>query len=125
SEQVQQMEDYYTQMASMYGIDLPEFIETYLQMTEEDFHAEIKESAQKAAAVGEAVRLIAEKQKLATYDSEYEEKIKEYAEQAGIDVDAYKEQVGEEALRDAILSEIVTDYLVEECVQVEESDTAE
>ena len=125
SEQVQQMEDYYTQMASMYGIDLPEFIETYLQMTEEDFHAEIKESAQQAAAFGEAVRLIAEKQKLAPSDSEYEEKIKEYAEQAGIDVDAYKEQVGEEALRDAILSEIVTDYLVEECVQVEESDTAE
>ena len=59
-------------------------------------------------------------------DKEYEEKIKEYAEQAGAeDVDAYKEQVGEDVLKDAILVDIVTDYLVEECVQVEESDTAE
>ena len=40
-------------------------------------------------------------------------------------MDAYKEQVGEDVLKDAILVDIVTDYLVEECVQVEESDTAE
>src|SRR5699024_5762776 len=45
NEQVQQMEDYYTQMASMYGIELTEFIETYLQTTEDDFHAKIKEAA--------------------------------------------------------------------------------
>lgn len=126
NEQVQQMEDYYTQMASMYGVELPEFIETYLQTTEDDFHARIKETAQQTAALKEAVKLIAEKQKLVPSDKEYEEKIKEYAEQAGAeDVDAYKEQVGEDVLKDAILVDIVTDYLVEECVQVEESDTAE
>lgn len=126
NEQIQQMEDYYTQMASMYGIELPEFIETYLQTTEDDFHAKIKETAQQTAALDEAVKLIAEKQKLVPSDKEYEEKIKEYAEQAGVeDVDAYKEQVGEDVLKDAILVDIVTDYLVEECVQVEETDTAE
>ena len=126
NEQVQQMEDYYTQMAAMYGVELSEFIETYLQTTEDDFHARLEETAQETVALNEAVKLIAEKQKLVPSDEEYEEKIKEYAEQAGVeDVDAYKEQVGEDVLKDAILMDIVTDYLVEECVQVEESDTAE
>ena len=41
------------------------------------------------------------------------------------DVDAYKEQVGEDVLKNAIRIDVVTDYLVEECIQVEESDTAE
>ena len=57
---------------------------------------------------------------------EYEEKIREYAEQDGVDdVETYKEQVGEDVLRNTILAEVVTDYLVEECVQVEDSDTAQ
>ena len=51
---------------------------------------------------------------------------KEYAQQAGMDdVDAYKEQVGEDVLKNAILVDVVTDYLVDECVQVEDTDTAE
>ena len=41
------------------------------------------------------------------------------------DVETYKEQVGEDVLRNTILAEVVTDYLVEECVQVEDSDTAQ
>ena len=126
NEQVQQMEDYYTQMASMYGIELTEFIETYLQTTEDDFHAKIEEAAQQTAALEEAIRLIAEKQKLEPSDKEYEEMAKEYAQQAGMDdVDAYKEQVGEDVLKNAILVDVVTDYLVDECVQVEDTDTAE
>lgn len=121
NEQIQQMEDYYTQMASLYGIELSEFIETYLQTTEDDFNAKLKEMAQQTVAMNEAVKLIADKQKLVPTDEEYEEKIKEYAEQAGVDdADAYKEQVGEDVIKDAILIDIVTEYLVEECVQVEE-----
>ena len=125
NDQIEQMETYYTQMAEMYGVELPEFIETYLQTTEDDFHARIEETAQQTAALDEALKLIAEKQRLEPSDEEYEEKIKEYAEQAGVsDVDAYKEQMGEDVLKKAILAEVVTDYLVEECIQVEESDTA-
>lgn len=126
NEQIEQMETYYTQMAAMYGIELTEFIETYLQTTEDDFNARLKETAQQTAALEQAVKLIAEKQRLEPTEQEYEDKIKEYAEQAGIDdVDAYKEQVGEDVLRNAILADVVTDYLVEQCVQVEEADTAE
>lgn len=126
NKQIEEMETYYTQMASMYGVELAEFIETYLQTTEDDFNARIKEAAQQTAALDQAVLLIAEKENLEPSDEEYEERAKEYAQQAGMtDVDAYKEQVGEDVLKKAIRADVVTDYLVEECIQVEESDTAE
>lgn len=126
NKQIEEMETYYTQMAAMYGVELADFIETYLQTTEDDFNARIKEAAQQTAALDQAVLLIAEKENLEPSDEEYEERVKEYAEQAGMtDLDAYKEQVGEDVLKNAIRIDVVTDYLVEECIQVEESDTAE
>ena len=126
NKQIEEMETYYTQMAAMYGVELADFIETYLQTTEDDFNARIKEAAQQTAALDQAVLLIAEKENLEPSDEEYEERVKEYAEQAGMtDVDAYKEQVGEDVLKNAIRIDVVTDYLVEECIQVEESVTAE
>ena len=60
---------------------------------------------------------------LTAREKEYKEKFKEYAEQAGADVDAYVEQVGEDVLKAAILRDAVLDYLVDNCVQVENSDS--
>ena len=48
--------------------------------------------------------------------------MQEYADKAGADLDTYKEQVGEDVLKDAILRDKVLDYLVDNCVQVEQSD---
>ena len=48
--------------------------------------------------------------------------MQEYADKAGADLDPYKEQVGEDVLKDAILRDKVLDYLVDNCVQVEQSD---
>ena len=86
-------------------------------------NSKVKESAQQTAAFDEAIKLIAEKQKLEPSEKEYKEKFKEYAEQAGADVDAYVEQVGEDVLKAAILRDAVLDYLVDNCVQVENSDS--
>ena len=41
------------------------------------------------------------------------------------DVDEYAEQVGEDELKAAVLRDKVTDYLVDHCIQVEQTDTAE
>ena len=68
------------------------------------------------------VKLIAKKEKLEPSDKEYEEGMQEYADKAGADLDTYKEQVGEDVLKDAILRDKVLDYLVDNCVQVEQSD---
>lgn len=125
-ELTKQMTDYYTQLAGMYGLELGEFIETYLQTTEDDFNTKIKESVQQSVALEEALKLIAEKQHLEPSDKEYEEGIAKYAEEAGFDdVEAYTEQVGEEELKTAVLRDKVTDYLVDKCIQVEQSDASE
>lgn len=123
-EQVQQANDYYTQIAQMYGVELSDFITTYLNTTEDVFNQKIEESAQQAVQLEEAVKLIAKKEKLEPSDKEYEEGMQEYADKAGADLDTYKEQVGEDVLKDAILRDKVLDYLVDHCVQVEQSDTS-
>ena len=124
-DQVQQANDYYTQIAQMYGVELSDFITTYLNTTEDDFNNKVEESAKQAVQLQQALELIADKEKLTPTDKEYEDGIKSYAEKAGTDdVDSYKESVGEDVLKDAILRDKVLDYLVEKCVQVEQTDTS-
>lgn len=124
--QVADMTEYYSDMASYYNMELADFLETYLQVSEEDFNAKLRENAEQTAAYDEAVKLIADKEKLNLTDEEYEEKIKEYAADHGADdVEAYKEEVGEDVLKRAILRDEVTAYLVENCIQVEDSSSDE
>ena len=87
----------------------------------------VEEGAQQSAAFDEAAKLIAEKENLEPSEEEYQEAMAEYAEEAGAgdDVDAYIEQVGEDTLKMAILRDAVTEYLVDECIQVEPSDDYE
>ena len=125
NKQIKQLTDTYAQMAEMYGMEMDEFLETYMQMTEDDFNAQAKEAAQTSAAFDEAVKLIAKKQHLELSDEEYNEKALEYAQSAGMDdVEAYEEQVGEDLLKQVILREVVMDYLVDECIQVEQTDSS-
>ena len=125
-ELTQQMTDYYTQLAGLYGVELGEFVETYLQTTEEDFNTQIDTQVRQSVALEEALKLIAEKQHLEPSEEEYQEAIAEYAEEAGFDdVEEYTGQVGEDELKAAVLRDKVTDYLVDECIQVEQSDDSE
>lgn len=121
-EQSEEMKDYYTQVAGMYGMTLEEFISSQLQTTEEDFDNWIEESARQTVIFDEAAKLIAKKHGLELSDEEYEEKIEEYAKDYDLTADEYKEQIGETTLRNTILREKVTDYLIDECIQVEQSD---
>ena len=54
-EQVKQANDYYTQIAQMYGVELSDFITTYLKMTEDQFNKKIEDSAKQAVQLEEAV----------------------------------------------------------------------
>lgn len=124
--QVADMKSYYSDMAGYYNMELSDFIETYLQVSEDDFNAKLKENAEQTAAFDEAVKLIADKENLNLTDEEYEEKIQQYAEEHDAeDVEAYKEEVGEDVLKRAILRDEVTAYLVENCIQVEDSSSDE
>ena len=83
-------------------------------------------AAQQTVQLDEAIKLIAEKERLEPTEEEYEEEIAQYAEDAGTDdVEAFKEQYGEEELRMSVLREEVLGYLVDHCVQVEDSGESE
>lgn len=115
----------YEQMAAMYGVELGTFLTDYMQTTEEQFNEEADEYAKQTAVLAEAVKLVAEKEHLEPSDKEYEEKIAEYAEESGYDdVDAFIEEVGEDAVRTQILQDAVAEYLADKCIQVEQSDDA-
>ena len=82
--------------------------------------------AQQSAVLGEAVKLIAEKENLEPTEEEYTEGYAEYAEQSGYeDVQAFIDEVGEDALRSQIRQDAVAEYLVDECVQGEQTESAQ
>ena len=88
----------------------------------EDFEKETQESSETIVKANLACSLLAKEKKLEPTESEYEELIKEYAEEAGSDdVEAFKERIGEDLLRKAILQRKVAEYLVDKSVQVEQS----
>lgn len=116
-------EDNYKKLADGYGLEFEEFLNTYMNMSLEDFEKRTQESSEKIVKANMACSLLAKKKRLEPSEKEYEEQIKEYAENAGYDdVEAFKENLGEDMLRKAILQRKVADYLVEKCIQVEYSD---
>lgn len=122
--QLESIQSYYKQMAQAYGVEFADFLTQYMGMTEEDFNKQAKEAAESAVKKQLACELIAKKKNLEPTDKEYEEQIKEYAGTSGTeDVDAFKEQVGEDVLKSAILQQKVAKYLGEKAVQVEAEDT--
>ena len=97
--------------------------------------AAINQLAEEAEAEGKRVGIIATDETKDRYPKglvlslgarKHEEEIAQYAEDAGTDdVEAFKEQYGEEELRMSVLREEVLGYLVDHCVQVEDSGESE
>lgn len=122
--EIAQMKEYYEQMAEQYGVEFDEFLTTYMGIDEEEFNKQAKEAGEDAVTRKIACELIADKHKLVPSDKEMEEEIKKLAEQTGFEnVDEFKEAYSEEVIRSSILQKNVADYLVENCVQVEASDS--
>lgn len=124
-EQISEGEAYYQQYAVSMGADLETFIESYMGMSMEDFDAQMKESAQNVVKMKEAVKLLADKKDLEPTEEEYQEAMLRYAVMAGTtDVELYTESVGEELLKDVIRQDVVMSYLVDNCIQVEQTQSS-
>lgn len=117
----QAVEDYYNSYADQYGVELAEFLQTYMSMTEDEFKTKATEVAQNAVKRKLACELIAKKKHLEPSDKEIEEKTKEYAERSGYsDVEGFKKVYDDETIRSTIIQEKVSDYLLKYSVQVEQ-----
>lgn len=108
---------YYTYIASMYGMEL----EDYIGMTEEQFHADLKEQAKKytesyldeemvmfAIAEAEFGRELT--------DAEIQEKVEQYAKENGMTVDAFKEKYDDKTIKANVLWDKVIVYVYENAV---------
>lgn len=115
----------YETMASYYGVEFADFLETYMGMDEETFASEVEAIAQ-AQVKSDLVRdLIAENVKaIDTSEKAYEAVYAEYAEYyAYDDVETFladMEEAGNmEALDDLVLLELVQNWVADNCKQVE------
>ncbi len=116
-------EDNYKRVADGYGMEFEEFLNTYMNLSMEEFEKRTRESSEKIVKANAACRLLAKEKKLEPSEKEYEELIKEYADNADYDdVEEFKKAMGEEMLKNAIRQRKVADYLLDKCVQVETSD---
>lgn len=120
--EITNLETYWQQYAVSMGVDMDTFIVNYMGISTEEFDRQVKESAQNTVKMKEAVKLLADKKKLEPSEEEYQEAAARYAAMSGTtDVEGYVESVGEELLKEVIRQNAVMDYLVDQCVQVEQS----
>lgn len=104
----------YTNVAAMYGVTEEELVEQVYGVT-------VEEMAKNLIKQEYAVELIAEKEGLTLTLEGYEKGLAEFAEQYGYDDPAeFEEMIGEEELKKAILQKNVGQWLIDNCVQVEE-----
>lgn len=95
--------------------------EEYLEQngtTVEDFEKWVEDSARENIKQTLALKAIAEKEKLQLTDEEYKKQLEEMAKSYGYeDVDALKEEAGEEDLKDIALYNVVVEWLAGHCIQ--------
>lgn len=113
------------QTASYYGMELADYIEA-MGMTEDQFEEQLTEQAQTTVKFQQAIELIAKKEKLTPTEKEYQKQYEQYAEDYGYEnVDALIETASEETLQQMVKQEVVMNWLVDNCKQIEPTETKE
>lgn len=112
------MEQYQT-MAEYYEQDLEDFIQAQMGMSMEDFESQVDEAVKSSIKQSMVTEAIAKQEKIEPTKKEYNKEYKELAAAYNYaDVDALKEAVDEEDLKEVALNNIVLDWLVNNCIQV-------
>ena len=81
--------------AESYGVDLTEFIETYMQQTEDEFNEQAKTYAENTVKSKMVMYLIAEKEGIEIDDDEFGDYLQNLLTEAGFTDDTFKDAYGE------------------------------
>lgn len=119
---VQEMTDYYSQLAESYSMELTDFLSMSFGMTEEVFNEQIELAVQQNLQQEMYLKAIAEAEGIELTEEEYAAGCEKYAETYGMEsgediVEAY----GESVVRLSLLQEKVFDFLMENAI-IEEVD---
>ena len=118
---MQEAIDSYKTYAESMAVTYEDFLAMY-GMTVETFEADLKAAAEASLKQKLAVELLAEEKRLEPTEEEYQARMEEYVELYGYEsLEVMLEEVGEDVVRESVLMEVVADYLIKSCKQVEET----
>lgn len=115
-------EDYYLSYAEQYGMELNEFLETYMGMDEEAYKEYQKEYAEARVAQEMVMYSIAQAEKITVSSSEYDSELKAFMLEQGVDDEAafeemygmsFEEYAGKDNLMKTFLLEKVLDFVID------------
>ena len=116
----------YREYAEMYGLDFASFLQTYLQMDESTFKAQVRKAAEQTLKEEMILKAIAEQENLAVSDEEYEQGCVNYAAKYGYEsADTLKQAFDEPTIRISLLMDKTFEYLetVTDITQIIETET--
>lgn len=120
-ELIAQYTSYAEYYGAYYGLDTESAIIYFLGFESVDaFKEEMGEYAREVVKNAMIIKEIAKTEGLEPTDEVYEEKIAEYAESYGYDdTESFLEAYGEDTVKDAILAEVVMDFIIDNATIVE------
>ena len=110
--------DSYKSYAESQGTDYETYITSSGQYTVESFEQKVEEAAQESEKQTMIAEAIADKEKIKLDDKTYKKMLKEYAKTYGFeDGDAMEKAYSKDTLKEAMLTDLVKDWLVDNCIQ--------
>lgn len=121
---VQEMNDYYVDMAESFSMEFADFLSMYLGMTEEEFNEQVVLAVQQNLQQEMYLKAIAETEGIELTEEEYEAGCEKYAETYGMEsAEELVENYGESVVRLSLLQEKVLEFLKESAVIEEVTET--
>ena len=120
------MKTYYTDYATQYGMELDDFLTSFLGADEDDPEQILTENATESAKELLVMKVIADKEDLNPSRTEFNTQLSNYAAQAGYSsVDEFKENEDAESVRESMMLQNVLEFLQKNAVVTEPSDDEE
>ena len=114
----------YQNMADSYGMEFADFLSSYMGMDEDTFEEQLQTAAENQVKQDLIVDLIIVEENLDVSDAALEEIYNQYVEDYGFSsLDDLKSAATEEELEDMARLQIVQEFIVDNCEQVQSSDS--
>ncbi|MDO5425388.1 MAG: trigger factor [Eubacteriales bacterium] len=121
-----QLKSYYQSMAEQYELEFADFLEQYMQITEEQFDTQSKAIIQSSMVQELLMNAIAETEKLEVDDTYFDENIESYVAQTGAESkEALLSVYGEEELRKTMRMDMAMNFVVANCKVTNPEDEVE
>jgi trigger factor len=117
--EIDELYAYYQKGAEVYEMEFDVFLDEVMGLTEEEFVASLQAAAETNVKNDLIVELICEKEKLSMTEEEMLEAQEALAKEMGYaDVPTMLEDAGADAVEKYILRDMVKEWLVDNCIQV-------